>query len=103
MPPAADVDRIEVLAARVRWLDRYRRLVAVACAAVVAPIVLYRLTSFLGSEWPQFHATALTGFAAVITWWIVEVWLAWITAVYETRCDRLMRDRGLPRAQLVRK
>ena len=33
MAADADVDRIEVLARRVRWLDRYRRLIAVFCAA----------------------------------------------------------------------
>ena len=103
MAADADVDRIEVLADRVRWLDRYRRLIAIFCAAVSAPIVMYKLTAFLGSDWPGFHVTALTVLVATITWWVVEVWLAWMTAVYETECDRLMRDRSLPRAELVRR
>lgn len=103
MAARADHDRIDVLARRVRWLDRYRRLVAIACAIIAAPLVMYRLTVVLGADWPQFHVTALTVLAASVTWWIVEVWLAWITAVYETQCDRLMRDRSLPRAELVRR
>jgi hypothetical protein len=38
----------------------------------------------------------------VIVWWMIEVGLVYITALWETECDRLTRDRGLPRA-IVRK
>jgi hypothetical protein len=34
-------------------------------------------------------------------WWVVEVALVWLTAVWETECDRLMRDNGVPPARVV--
>lgn len=98
-----DASRIEALARRVRWLDRYRRLIAVGCAVALAPLIMARLTGFLGSDWPQVHAIALTVLGSVGAWWVVEVWLAWITALWETEYLRLARDRTLPRATLVRR
>jgi hypothetical protein len=95
-------DRIEVLARRVRWLDCYRRGIAIGIAIVLAPFVIHELSSFLGVEWPQFHATLLTLVACVFAWWMIEVGLAWMAALWETECDRLTRDRGLPRAELLR-
>jgi hypothetical protein len=38
----------------------------------------------------------------VIVWWIIEVGLVYVTAVWETEHDRLVRDRGLPCAILRR-
>jgi hypothetical protein len=96
-------ERIDVLARRVRWLERYRRFVALACALALAPLILFKLQSFLGNDWPGVHATALTGVATVMAWWTIEVALAWQTAIYETEHYRLLGDRGLPRAQLLRK
>lgn len=98
-----DADRIESLARRVRWLDRYRRTIAVICALATAPAMLLRLAGFLGHDWPQLHVIALAVLASVITWWVVEVWLAWMTALWETEHLRLLRDRSLPRALLVRR
>ena len=33
--------RVDQLAARVRWLDRYRRMLAISAAAIVAPILIF--------------------------------------------------------------
>ena len=87
-----------MLAARVRWLDRYRRAVALAVAAVVAPLLLSRAGECLGAEWPEMHATLLAAMFGAAAWWLVEVCLAYVAAVWETEHDRLIRDRGLPRA-----
>jgi hypothetical protein len=92
--------RVDTLAGRVRWLDRYRRLLALAGAAIVAPLMIARLGEVLGAEWPEMHATLLSLMLGAIVWWIVEVGLAYITAVWETEHDRLVRGRGLPRAIL---
>jgi hypothetical protein len=94
--------RVAALAARVRWLDRYRRIAAIAAAAVVAPLLIARVGALLGAEWPRFHATLLSLMLGVSVWWLVEVGLVYVTAVWETEHDRLVRDRGLPRAILRR-
>src|SRR5204862_7880981 len=44
--------RVEQLAARVLWLDRYRRMLAISSAAIVAPILIARVAEVLGAEWP---------------------------------------------------
>ena len=90
--------RVDKLAARVRWLDRYRRWIALSAAAIVAPLLIAQLGDLLGAEWPRFHATLLSLMVGVIVWWTVEVGLVYLTAVWETEHDRLVRDRGLPRA-----
>jgi len=92
--------REDTLAARVRWLDRYRRWIALSAAALTAPLLIAQLGDLLGAEWPQLHATLLSLMLGVIVWWIVEVGLVYVTAVWETEHDRLVRDRGLPRAIL---
>ena len=86
-----------------RWLDRYRRALSVAAAVLLAIVAMWWLADWLGSDWPRFHVTTLSVFAGVISWWTVEVALAWVTALWETECDRLARDRGLPRAEIVRR
>lgn len=91
-------ERLDQLAARVRWLDRYRRSVAVGLAMILAPLLLGRLTD----DWPRFFRGALFTTGGVILWWLVETVLAAATAFYETEAERLARDRGLPRA-IVRK
>ena len=92
--------RIETLAARVRWLDRYRRSVALTAAIVIAPFLIAELAGVLGADWPEMHATLLSLMLGVIVWWIIEVGLVYLTALWETEHERLVRDRGLPRAIL---
>lgn len=95
-------DRVDQLGARVRWLDRYRRLLAIIAATILAPVLIAQVAGVLGADWPQIHATVLSVMLGVIVWWVVEVGLVYITALWETEHDRLLRDRGLPRA-VVRK
>ncbi len=91
-------ERIDQLAARVRWLDRYRRVVAIGIAMVLSPALLSALTD----EWPRFFRGALFITGGAVLWWIVETVLAAATALFETEAEQLARDRGLPRA-IVRK
>src|SRR5512143_1809903 len=98
--PSGD-ERALRLGRRVRWLDRHRRVIAVAVAVALAPILMWRLDGFLGAEWPGFHITLLSLLASLFAWWTVEVGLAWLTALWETEYDRLTRDSGLPRAELI--
>jgi hypothetical protein len=92
--------RVDQLAARVRWLDRYRRILAISAATIVAPLLIAQVAGVLGAEWPQIHATVLSVMLGVIVWWIIEVGLVYVTALWEAEHDRLVRDRGLPRAIL---
>ncbi len=94
--------RTELLTSRVRWLDRYRRGVAIIAAIVISPLLVAQLIAGLGGEWPEIHATLLSLMLGVMVWCVVEVALVWVTAWWATECDRLLRDRGLPRA-IVRK
>ena len=98
---ADDVERMNTLAGRVRWLDRYRRVAAISIAALAAPPIMAVLDQVLGTDWPEMHATLLMLMLGVMLWWFVEVALVWITAVWEAEYDRLLRDRGMPPARLV--
>jgi len=91
-------ERLDLLAARVRWLDRYRRVVAIAIAMVLAAILISQLTD----QWPKFFRGAVYVSAGAILWWLIETVLAAATALFETEAEQLARDRGLPRA-IVRK
>ena len=91
-------ERIQQLGSRVRWLDRHRRHVAIATGLIAALIML----SQLSIDWPRVHAAALFVTSVFVVGAITEVVLAWMAALWETECDQLTRDRGLPRA-IVRK
>ena len=69
---------------------------------MIAPILIAQVACVLGADWPQIHATILSVMLGVIVWWIVEVGLVYVTALWETEHDRLVRDRGLPRAVVLR-
>jgi hypothetical protein len=86
----------------VRWLDNHRRHVAIAVAVGLGLAMSFATRWVLGSDWPVFHARLLAVMVGVITWWLVEVALAWITALWETEADRLLRDRGLPPMRVVK-
>ena len=81
-----------------QWLDRYRRFVAICVAAVLAPLAMARVAAVLGADWPQMHATMLSVMLGVVVWWTVEVGLIYLTALWETEHDGLVRTRGVPRA-----
>ncbi|MBA3818171.1 MAG: hypothetical protein H0X17_04720 [Deltaproteobacteria bacterium] len=94
--------RIEQLAARVAWLDRYRRLLSIGLALAIAPVLIYWLTDWLPAEWPGAHLVAIGVMLGVVLWYVIEVGFAWLTAVWETECAQLDRT-PLPRAQLRKK
>jgi hypothetical protein len=90
--------RVDKLADRVRWLDRYRRVLAVVTAAVASPILIAEVGEEVGA---QMHATVLLSvMLGVVLWWTIEVGLVYVTALWETEHYRLTSDRGLPRAIL---
>ena len=93
--------RIAQLARRVRWLDRRRRKIAVAIALLAIPLLILKASAALGADWPRFHTVLLSLMGAAFTWCVVEVGLAWLAAMWETQHAVLVRDRGLPRAELL--
>jgi hypothetical protein len=95
-------DRADELVRRVRWLDQYRRRIAVGSALALALTMSFATSWLLGADWPVFHARLLAIMVGVIAWWLVEVALAWITALWETEADRILRDRGLPPMRVVK-
>jgi len=101
MAPAAP--RIEVLAKRVRWLDRHHRFIAIALAAIVWLVLSRELAAMFQSDWPGVVPAMVGAMFAAAAWWIIEVAFAWTIALWETEHDQLARDKGLPRAQLVAK
>ena len=52
-------------------------------------------------RWPV--AGIVTALLAAIVWWIIEAGFAWLLAMWETEHEQIARDRGLPRAELVRR
>ncbi len=98
-----DYSRVQVLARRVGWLDRNRRMFAIAITLVLCPLMLLRVTNLLGSDWPQFHALLIAGTVGVVMWMITETILAWLTAVWETECAHLIREHRVPPARLRRR
>jgi hypothetical protein len=96
-------ERAGVLAARVVWLDRYRRVLAILGATVVFLLLSYELDAIFGAQWPSVLGALVSVLFAAAAWWVVEVALAWITAFWETEHAQIMRDRGLPRAELVQR
>lgn len=94
-------ERTASLGRRVRWLDSNRRRVAIAIAVVMTPCLELLLKQWLGQDWPKVHAWMLAITIGVLSWWLIEVALAWQTAVWETEYDQRLRDRGLPRAEII--
>ncbi len=104
-PPATaalTTRRGDHLFARVRWLDRYRRAVAIAAAAVVSPLAFVQLTAALGAEWPPFHLASLALIVGFVVWVGVETALAAVTALWETEHASLVRAGNLPVARVAR-
>lgn len=89
---ASELSRVQKLAWRVSWLDRHRSKLSIGCAMVVAIVAI-------GADWPQMLLCVALGF---VVWAVLEVGLVWLTAIWETECAILIRERGLPRA-VVRK
>ncbi len=94
-------DRLEQLAHRVRWLDRHRRKLAVLAAIVLSPLAIAWLARDLHGEWSRLQLTLTAGVIAPVTWWIAELTFAWRAASWETEHAELLRERGLPKAELI--
>ena len=99
----APANRLDTLARRVRWLDRLRRALSVVLALVVWIIVSRKLAAYFAMQWPDVVIVVVTALAAAIAWWIIEAGFVWLLAMWETEHDRISRDRGLPRAELLRR
>lgn len=99
----APANRLDVLARRVRWLDRYRRSLSVVLAVVCWVVASRKLTAYFAVQWPDVLAGIVTALFAVVAWWVIEMVFAWVLALWETEHDRISRDRGLPRASLLRR
>ncbi|MEJ7604039.1 MAG: hypothetical protein WKG01_39530 [Kofleriaceae bacterium] len=95
------LSRIQRLARRVGWLDRYRRMIAIAIAVAMSVLMISELRDALGADWPELHATLLGVMLGAILWCLTEIALAWLTALWETECHRLMRQGELPAARVV--
>jgi len=102
MAPASP-ERIDVLKRRVRWLERYRRALSIVSAAAIWFVLSRELSAVFGGDWPGVLSSIAGAMFAIAAWWIVEAGFAWVMAFWETEHDRLSRDRGLPRAELLRK
>ena len=97
-PPGPRDERLERLTARVQWLDRYHRWVAIGITLVIAPLLILELVDALGTGWPRIHVTMSAIAVTVATWWISVLGLAGLTALWETECAHRLRTGGLPRA-----
>jgi len=93
--------RVELLAERVRWLDRYRRTLSLLIGAGGSLLLRDELTSRLDSDWPLFHTVLMTAVFGAVVWLLAEIGLAYVTALWETEEYRLACERGLPRATLL--
>ena len=97
------MSRVQQLARRVGWLDRYRRAIAATLTLAVSPLIFMRVYDYFGGgDWPRIYALLVGIVAATPVWAITEVSLAWIAAMWETELVEKTRDGELPRA-IVRK
>jgi hypothetical protein len=94
------MDRLGVLARRVRWLDRYRRAISAPVGIAVGALLFVDLRDV---DWPTAHLWMLAPVATATTWLVTEVALAAVAAVWDTQHSELLRERGLPEARLLRK
>ena len=93
-------EEIARLGSRVRWLDRYRRVIAVPAAISIGAVLLYVLGEGFAS---RIHIFMFSIILAMIAWYLIELVFAAILAVWETRESLLSREPGLPRAELLRR
>ena len=99
----APADRLDVLARRVRWFDRYRRALSIVIAIAVWVVVSRKLSAYFDVKWPNVLAGIVSALVAMLAWAFIEAGFAWVLALWETEHDRISRDRGLPRASLLRR
>ncbi len=91
-------ERIPKLAARVRWLDRYRHLLAVIVGLVATRFRLVELADVLEADWDDFQVLLYGSIIGIGVWIAAEVVFAYLTALWETEYCRLTREKRVPRA-----
>jgi|SRR5690348_4408987 hypothetical protein len=94
-------ERMEQLARRVRWLDRYRRQLSVVLAVAFCILLSRELADAFDAPWPSFLVSMVSVMFASLAWWCTEAAFAWLTALWETEHAQIVRDRGLPRAEII--
>ncbi len=97
----ASPQRIQNLAARVRWLDKWRHAIALVVSIAVAVLLARRMQHALGDDFPRAYAKTVAVALGSAAWAMLELVCAGLAAMWETEHDLALRDRGLPRAVLV--
>jgi hypothetical protein len=102
----ADRSRLDSLARRVQWADRYRHLLAFLVAAAITPVLVARLSEAVDLDWRSVQIILGTMIGTVV-WLAVEVIFATLVAAWELRHERLAAravvTRRLPTARIVRR
>jgi len=91
-----------VLAARTRWLERYRRLIAIPASLILWVATASHLSLLFGGDGVNALSLTVSVMPAVVCWWLIETVFAWMMAAWEFEHDKLARDLGLPVARLLR-
>jgi hypothetical protein len=94
---------LERLAHRIAWLDRYRRPLAIALAALLTPLALWSVFGWLPANWPGPHLVAIAVTIVVIGWYAIETAFGFVLAIWETDYSKLTKPPTLPPARVVRK
>lgn len=98
----APAERIDVLAARTRWLERNRRVIAIPAALILWVAIASQLSMLFGGDGVNWLSLVVSVMPAVVCWWLIEIVFAWMMAAWEVEHDKLARDLGLPVARLLR-
>ena len=99
----APVERMDVLAARTRWLERHRRVIAIPVAIVLWFAIASQLSLLFGGDGISAVSLVVSVMPAVVCWWLIETAFAWMMAAWEVEHDKLGRSLGLPQARLLRR
>lgn len=95
--------RVEQLAQRIGWFERNSHALAVLIATAGGVTGIVVLPRAFGPDWPTVHARLMAVVGGILLGFAIEVALAGALAVWELQHDRLVRDRGMPRATLRRR
>jgi hypothetical protein len=96
LPPV----RLDTLARRVRWIDRWRHAMAMLVGLAAWVVLTQSIGTLMNDSWSVLAMSIALLFSTAV-WWLTEAAFAYLAALWEVEHDTLLRDRGLPRAQLV--
>lgn len=101
----SEQERVRLLAARVMWLDRYRRVISVVFGLAVFAWLAHAFDREAGAHDDVLGVVGmmLAVMCAAMTWWLAEVGFAWVAALWDHEHDVLSRARGVPRARVIRR